>query len=134
MPQRELFAGLRHARHLIAGWARRLQPSPPHTSLDGLTPREYFKQSEKDQTRNRIDVLPTSIRGAGLPQWPSPTTSPKGSTACIGLAAAGLVYLTGSALRFFAPDLSAAFPPAYGVTILAGTAFCLRLLLQPATT
>src|SRR6056297_2481229 len=52
----------------------------------------------------------------------------------IGLAAAGLVYLTGSALRFFAPDLSAAFMPAYGVTILAETAFCLRLLLQRAPT
>jgi hypothetical protein len=50
----------------------------------------------------------------------------------IGLGAAGLVYLTGSALRFFAPDLSAAFAPAYGVTILAETAFCLRLLLQRA--
>ncbi len=50
----------------------------------------------------------------------------------IGLAAAGLIYLTGSALRFFAPDLSAAFAPAYGVTILAETAFCLRLLLQRA--
>lgn len=30
----------------------------------------------------------------------------------IGLGAACLVYLTGSALRFFAPDLSAAFAPA----------------------
>ena len=47
-----------------------------------------------------------------------------------GLALAGLVYLTGSGLRFFAPDLSSAFMPAYGLTILAETAFCLRLLLQ----
>ncbi|WP_245191007.1 DUF4386 domain-containing protein [Jannaschia formosa] len=47
-----------------------------------------------------------------------------------GLALAGLVYLTGSGLRFFAPDLSSAFMPAYGVTIFAETAFCLRLLLQ----
>jgi hypothetical protein len=47
-----------------------------------------------------------------------------------GLAVAGLVYLAGSGLRFFAPELSAAFAPAYGVTILAETAFCLRLLLQ----
>ncbi|MBI1386640.1 MAG: DUF4386 family protein [Rhizobiales bacterium] len=52
----------------------------------------------------------------------------------IGLIAAGLVYLTGSALRFFAPDLSSAFMLAYGVTILAETAFCLRLLLQRAPT
>ncbi|MGP1276263.1 MAG: DUF4386 domain-containing protein [Caulobacterales bacterium] len=47
-----------------------------------------------------------------------------------GLALAGLVYLTGSALRFFAPELSAAFLPAYAVTILAETAFCIRLLTQ----
>lgn len=47
-----------------------------------------------------------------------------------GLALAGLVYLTGSGLRFFAPDLSSAVMPAHGVTILAETAFCMRLLLQ----
>lgn len=47
-----------------------------------------------------------------------------------GLALAGLVYLTGSALRFFAPELYAAFLPAYAVTILAETAFCIRLLTQ----
>ena len=49
----------------------------------------------------------------------------------LGLAAAGAVYLAGSFLRFFAPELSGAFAPAYGVTILAETAFCLRLLLGP---
>lgn len=49
-----------------------------------------------------------------------------------GLAVAGLVYLTGSGLRFFAPDWSEAFATAYGLTILAETAFCLRLLLQRA--
>jgi hypothetical protein len=47
-----------------------------------------------------------------------------------GLAIAGLVYLIGSGLRFFAPDLSSAFMPAYGLTIFAETVFCLRLLLQ----
>jgi hypothetical protein len=47
-----------------------------------------------------------------------------------GLALAGLVYLIGSGLRFFAPNVSAAFAPAYGVTILAEAAFCLRLLCQ----
>jgi hypothetical protein len=47
-----------------------------------------------------------------------------------GLVAAGVVYLIGSSLRFFAPDLSSAFAPAYAVTILAETVFCLRLLLQ----
>ncbi|MFC6686845.1 DUF4386 domain-containing protein [Jhaorihella thermophila] len=49
-----------------------------------------------------------------------------------GLALAGLVYLIGSSLRFFAPDLSSAFMPAYGLTILAEMAFCLRLLSQKA--
>jgi hypothetical protein len=48
----------------------------------------------------------------------------------VGLAIAGLVYLAGSGLRLFAPDLSPAFMPAYGLTILAETAFCLRLLVQ----
>ena len=47
-----------------------------------------------------------------------------------GLAIAGLVYLIGSGLRFFAPDLSAPFAPAYVFVIIAETAFCLRLLLQ----
>lgn len=47
-----------------------------------------------------------------------------------GLGIAGLVYLIGSCLRFFAPEASPMFVPAYGLTILAETAFCLRLLLQ----
>jgi len=47
-----------------------------------------------------------------------------------GLAIAGLVYLTGSALRFFVPDWLSIFLPAYGLTIFAETAFCLRLLFQ----
>jgi hypothetical protein len=38
----------------------------------------------------------------------------------------------GSGLRFFAPELSSAFAPAYGMTIIAETAFCLRLLFQRA--
>ena len=45
-----------------------------------------------------------------------------------GIAAAGTVYLIGSTLRFFAPELSPAFAPAYGLTVLAETAFCLWLL------
>jgi hypothetical protein len=48
----------------------------------------------------------------------------------VGLAIAGFVYLIGSGLRFFAPELSAAFAPAYLLTILAETAFCFRLLFQ----
>ena len=47
-----------------------------------------------------------------------------------GLAIAGTVYLIGSGLRFFAPELSSAFAPAYMLTILAETAFCFRLLFQ----
>ena len=47
-----------------------------------------------------------------------------------GLAIAGLVYLAGSGLHFFAPELAPAFAPAYALTILAETAFCLRLLVQ----
>ena len=46
-----------------------------------------------------------------------------------GIALAGLVYLTGSALRFFGPALFDAFAPAYGITILAEGAFCLVLLM-----
>ena len=47
-----------------------------------------------------------------------------------GLAAAGLVYLAGSGLRLLAPEWSSMFTPAYGLTILAEAAFCLRLLSQ----
>lgn len=51
-----LFVGLRHARHLVEGLARRLQPSRPHTSLGGPSPREHLNQSEKGQTRNRLPL------------------------------------------------------------------------------
>lgn len=47
-----------------------------------------------------------------------------------GLVIAGLVYLAGSGLHFFAPEWVRAFMPTYGLTVLAETAFCLRLLLQ----
>jgi len=46
-----------------------------------------------------------------------------------GIAAAGVVYLIGSFLRFFGPALFDIFAPAYGVTVLAEGAFCLALLL-----
>lgn len=48
-----LFAGQRHARDLIAARRDDYNHHRPHTSLDGLTPREYRNRSEKDQTRNR---------------------------------------------------------------------------------
>ncbi|QQA42737.1 DUF4386 domain-containing protein [Pelagovum pacificum] len=47
-----------------------------------------------------------------------------------GLAAAGLVYLTGSALRFLAPGLWEMVLPAYGLTVLAEGAFCIALLMK----
>lgn len=47
----------------------------------------------------------------------------------VGIFSAGLVYLMGSALRFFAPESLDSFAPAYGVTILAEGAFCVILLL-----
>ncbi|WP_417206861.1 DUF4386 domain-containing protein [Antarctobacter sp.] len=47
----------------------------------------------------------------------------------LGIAAAGLVYLTGSLLRLTAPSLSATFEPAYLVCILAESALCLWLLI-----
>lgn len=46
----------------------------------------------------------------------------------VGLGLAGLVYLVGSSLHFFAPSASEAFAPAYGITVLTETAFCLALL------
>lgn len=51
-----------------------------------------------------------------------------------GLMAAGAVYLTGSALRFLAPAILGAFLPAYGLTIIAETAFCLWLLVAGVRT
>lgn len=50
-----------------------------------------------------------------------------------GLASAGIVYLIGSGLHFFWPEALPVFAPAYGITIFAETAFCLRLLLQRAS-
>ena len=49
-----------------------------------------------------------------------------------GVGAAGIVYLAGSTLRFFAPGLFDAFMPAYGLTILAESAFCVALLVGRA--
>lgn len=46
------------------------------------------------------------------------------------VAAAGAVYLAGSALRLLAPALSDAFAPAYALPLLAELSFCLWLLLR----
>ncbi len=50
-----LFTSLRHARHLIAAWRDDYNHHRPHTSLDGLTPREFLNRSTKDQTLNRTN-------------------------------------------------------------------------------
>ena len=47
-----------------------------------------------------------------------------------GLVVAGAVYLAGSSIRFFAPDLMEAFAPAYGLCVLAEGAVRLGLLLK----
>jgi hypothetical protein len=46
----------------------------------------------------------------------------------IGIGLSGLVYLSGSILRFVAPDLHGIVAPAYVVPLVAETAFCLWLL------
>tara|TARA_R110002072_G_scaffold240070_1_gene398139 strand:- start:1137 stop:1661 length:525 start_codon:yes stop_codon:yes gene_type:complete len=48
-----LFPTLRHARHLIVAWRDDYNHHRPHSSLDGLTPREYHQRSEEDQNLNR---------------------------------------------------------------------------------
>lgn len=51
-----LFANLRHARHLIATWRDDYNNHRPHSSLDGLTPREYYQRSGEDQTLNSANL------------------------------------------------------------------------------
>ena len=51
-----LFPSLRHARHLIAAWRDDYNHHRPHSSLDGLTPREDHQRSEEDQTLNRANL------------------------------------------------------------------------------
>jgi hypothetical protein len=57
-----------------------------------------------------------------------------GAARWIGLCivASGFVYLMGSALRLAGPAASEAFAPAYGVPVLAESAFCIWLLIAPA--
>ena len=50
-----LFPTLRHARHLIAAWRDDYNHYRPHSSLDGLTPREYHQRLEEDQILNRAN-------------------------------------------------------------------------------
>jgi putative transposase len=50
-----MFWSLRHARHLIAAGRDDYTLHRPHTSLDGLTPREFLNRSARDQTTNRTN-------------------------------------------------------------------------------
>lgn len=38
-----------HARHMMAAWRDDINHHRPHSSLDGLTPREYHQRSEEGQ-------------------------------------------------------------------------------------
>ena len=49
----------------------------------------------------------------------------------VGIGVSGLVYLTGSVLRFLAPDLHGLVAPAFILPLIAETAFCLWLLILP---
>ncbi len=49
----------------------------------------------------------------------------------IGVGLSGLVYLSGSLLRFVAPDLHGVITPAYVLPLVAETVFCLWLLFMP---
>jgi len=47
------FTSLRHAGQLIRAWRDDHTHHRPHSSLDGLTPREYHQRSRADQTLYR---------------------------------------------------------------------------------
>ena len=49
----------------------------------------------------------------------------------IGIGLSGVVYLTGSVLRFVAPELHGFITAAYVLPLIAETAFCLWLLILP---
>jgi putative transposase len=49
-----LFTSLPHAREVIEAWAFDYNTRRPHTSLDGLTPKEFAARSDEDHNRNRL--------------------------------------------------------------------------------
>lgn len=51
-----LFDSLRHARQLIHAWRQDYNHHRPHSSLAGMTPREYANRSRKDQNLNRANL------------------------------------------------------------------------------
>lgn len=65
-------------------------------------------------------VMAVMLRRAGL----------AGRLLPLGLAGSGAVYLAGSLTALFAPALNAAMQPAYGLPLLAETAFCLWLITR----
>jgi len=48
-----LFPSLRHACRMIVAWRDDYNQHRPHSSLDGLTPREHHQRAEEDQNLNR---------------------------------------------------------------------------------
>jgi len=50
-----LFNTLRHAHRMIAAWRSDYNHERPHSSLDGLTPKEYATRSQEDQNLNRTN-------------------------------------------------------------------------------
>jgi putative transposase len=51
-----LFRGLRDARRIIDAWRTDYNSARPHTSLGGLTPKEFAARSGSDQTMNRTKL------------------------------------------------------------------------------
>ena len=51
-----LFHGLAHARRIIEAWRIDYNTARPHTSLGGLTPREFATWSRSDHTENRTNL------------------------------------------------------------------------------
>ncbi len=51
-----LFHGLREARRIIESWRADYNAARPHTSLGGLTPREFATRSTTVQTVNRANL------------------------------------------------------------------------------
>ncbi|MCL4164782.1 UNVERIFIED_CONTAM: hypothetical protein GTU68_041840, partial [Idotea baltica] len=50
-----LFDSLRHTRNLVAAWRNDFNHNRPHSSLAGLTPKEYPSRSQEDQNMDRAN-------------------------------------------------------------------------------
>jgi putative transposase len=51
-----LFDNLRHARNSVAAWRIDFNHHRPHSSLAGMTPKEYVNGSKQDQNLNRANL------------------------------------------------------------------------------